>query len=64
MSILYDFICVNKHTEELFANPDSKEAICSVCGEPSKRLISPVRLKLSIHTDKWAKEHEKAAQVT
>jgi hypothetical protein len=63
MSILYDFICVNKHTEELFANPDSKEAICSVCGEPSKRLISPVRLKLSIHTDKWAKEHEKAAQV-
>jgi|DEB0MinimDraft_12_1074336.scaffolds.fasta_scaffold26385_3 hypothetical protein len=63
MSILYDFICVNKHTEELFANPDSKEAICSVCGEPSKRLISPVRLKLSIHTDRWAKEHEKAAQV-
>ena len=63
MSILYDFICVNKHTEELFANPDSKETICSVCGEPSKRLISPVRLKLSIHTDRWAKEHEKAAQV-
>lgn len=63
MSILYDFICVNKHTEELFANPDSKEAICSICGEPSKRLISPVRLKLSIHTDRWAKEHEKAAQV-
>tara|TARA_R100001198_G_C5047907_1_gene105368 strand:- start:41 stop:232 length:192 start_codon:yes stop_codon:yes gene_type:complete len=63
MSILYDFICVNKHTEELFANPDSKEAICSVCGEPSKRLISPVRLKLSIHTNRWAKEHEKAAQV-
>ena len=63
MSILYDFICVNKHTEELFANPDSKEAICSVCGESSKRLIAPVRLKLSIHTDRWAKEHEKAAQV-
>ena len=60
---LYDFSCVNKHTEELFANPDSKEAICSVCGEPSKRLISPVRLKLSIHTNRWAKEHEKAAQV-
>ena len=63
MSILYDFICVNKHTEELFAYLDSKEAICTVCGEPSKRLISPVRLKLSIHTDRWAKEHEKAAQV-
>ena len=61
---LYDFSCVNKHTEELLVKPGVQEAICSVCGEPSKRLISPVRLKLSIHTDRWAKEHEKAAQVT
>jgi len=60
---LYDFSCVNKHTEELLVKPDVQEAICSVCGEPNKRLISPVRLKLSIHTDRWAKEHEKAAQV-
>ena len=63
MNRLYDFSCVNQHTKELFVKPDIKEAICSVCGEPSKRLISPVRLKLSIHTDRWAKEHEKAAQV-
>ena len=63
MNRLYDFSCVNQHTEELFVNSDQKEASCSVCGEPSMRLISPVRLKLSIHTDRWAKEHEKAAQV-
>jgi hypothetical protein len=60
---LYDFSCVNKHTIEELINPDVKEISCSICGETSRRLISPVRSKLSIHNNRWAKEHEKAAKV-
>jgi hypothetical protein len=60
---LYDFSCVNKHTTEELINPDVKEISCSICGEQSMRLISPVRSKFNIHTDRWAKQHEKAARV-
>ena len=61
---LYEFSCVNKHTIEELINPDVKEIGCSVCGELSRRLISPSRFKFNIHNDRWAKQHEKAAKVT
>jgi len=58
---LYEFSCVNKHTTEERINPDVKEIGFSICGEMSKRLISPSRFKFNVHTDRWAKQHEKAA---
>ena len=59
---LFDFTCVDGHTTEELINPDVEEVSCSECGQTSKRLISPSRFKFNVHTDRWAKQHEKAAQ--
>jgi len=41
--LMFDFRCPNGHAEEAFADTSERERICSVCGEPSSREISPVR---------------------
>ena len=64
--MLFDFECKNKHKQEHFADSDTKELICSVCGHTATRLISPVSTIFKGHgwpdkDIKWAKDHEKAA---
>lgn len=65
----FDFQCENGHVTEHFVKNTIRETECPECGQPSRRLISPVASKLDGTSGdfpgealKWAKRHEKAAR--
>ena len=67
MRRLYDFTCSNNHTTEHYIESDTKELLCPVCGHTATRIISQVSFKLDNtfpkYSMKWAKDHEKAANL-
>lgn len=69
MRIIRDFKCSNEHTTEKFLENTVESIECPECGEPAKRVISPVRSTLDVTsgefpgaTAKWLKGREKQMQ--
>jgi len=58
---IFEFKCTNNHITERYINAEIREVECSECGEPSKRIISPVLIGGYLKSDQWAERHEKAA---
>ena len=68
MRRLYDFTCSNNHTTEHYIESDTRELLCPVCGHTATRIISPVLTVFkgtgwADADDKWARRHEKAANL-
>tara|TARA_R110000751_G_scaffold307799_1_gene431666 strand:- start:2533 stop:2805 length:273 start_codon:yes stop_codon:yes gene_type:complete len=69
MRIIRDFQCSNDHITEKFLENTVESIECPECGEPSNKLISPVRSHLDVVTGdfpgataKWARGREKQIQ--
>lgn len=67
---LFEFQCADGHVSEALAYPETLEIHCRTCGEPARRIISPVRCKLEGITgafpgayDKWSRVHEEATRI-
>jgi putative FmdB family regulatory protein len=64
----YDFKCTEcNHIEERWVDHLDQFSTCLECGHTSKRIISPVSTKFNGFgwpdaDDKWARDHERAAQ--
>lgn len=66
MRIIRDFTCSNGHTTEQFIGSEVEEITCPECGEPAKKIISPVRSALDVvsgdfpgATGKWLRGRDK-----
>ena len=67
---VFDFICPNHHTTELFVSNQTFETTCPVGGEQAQRAVSAPNVKLEGWSGsfpgaamKWEKKHmEKMAQ--
>lgn len=64
----YDFKCTEcNHIEEQWVDSLDEFATCLECGNTAKRIISPISTKFNgtgwpDADDKWARDHERAAQ--
>ena len=64
----YDFKCIEgNHIEEQWVDSSDEFASCLECGNTAKRIISPISTKFNgtgwpDADDKWARDHERAAQ--
>ena len=71
MSIkVFDFMCYNGHSREVFADDAVKQLECPVCGGVAHRVISKPRVKLDgvsgdfpTATAQWTRNHNQAAVV-
>ena len=59
---IFEFKCTNNHITERYIDAETREVECPECGKLSKRIISPVLIGGHIKSDKWARQHEKAAR--
>jgi hypothetical protein len=67
---VFDILCPNHHTTELFVSNQTFETTCPVCGEQAQRAVSAPNVKLEGWSGsfpgaamKWEKKHrEKMAQ--
>ena len=63
----FDFKCTNcQHIEEQWVDANDAFATCPECGDTAQRIISPIRTKFKgwgwpDADDKWARDHERAA---
>ena len=59
---IYDYRCEAGHVAEQMVRDPADILPCPECGEPSKRIITPIRCKLDHSFPgealKWAKKHE------
>ena len=67
--MIFDFRCSNGHTNEKNTSSDTRSISCPECGAEAVRIISCKSVKLPGWDpgypgayDKWARDHEKAAQ--
>jgi putative FmdB family regulatory protein len=64
----FDFKCTEcGHIEEQWVESDEKLTTCYECGHTAVRIISPISTKFNgvgwpDADDKWARDHERAAQ--
>ena len=62
----FDFKCNECNHIDEYWTTSSENPACGQCGATTKRIISPVSTKFNgwgwpDHDDKWARDHEKAA---
>lgn len=64
MKRIYEFKCGHNHVTERFCSFEDKQTTCSVCGEPSSRIISAPSIALEGLTGsfpgaamKWERKH-------
>lgn len=65
MRRLYEFKCTSGHIDEEYVDETVREGICSLCEQPTLRIISPVRSELDPicgdfqkATDDWTKKRK------
>lgn len=67
---MFEYQCADGHVSEALTETETWEIHCRTCGEPARRIISPVRCRLEGITgafpgaaDRWAKVHEEATRI-
>lgn len=68
---VFDFVCADGHSTELFVHSGTTQSVCGNCGKQATRVISKPNFKLNgvdgsfpTASDKWAQVHEQAAAVS